>query len=82
MDIVFIGFIVIAGLDLVVALLAYQVGRWVERRDAEAKMLRAQVEELKTLIEGADFKALVALRAYQASENETERARTLMGAKK
>ena len=42
-------------------------------------MLRAQVEELKALLAGADYQALLALRAYQASEAETERARRLMG---
>lgn len=41
-------------------------------------MLRAQVAELKAMIGEADFQALVALRAYQNTENEAARARLLM----
>lgn len=79
MDLVSIGFLVLAVLYPVSGLLVYKVGRWVERKEAEAKMLRAQVEELKAMIAGADFKALEALRAYQTSEAEAGRAKMLLG---
>ena len=78
MDYLYLGLLLALFGNGLTAVLAYQVGRASERREAEVKMLRASVAELKAVIAGADFKALAALRDLQSLEAEAHRARQLL----